>query len=260
MSNGSWSILLSVTLALGGCAAARRSAVSIEPVESPNRQALVSDMEFQKGRKLLENGDHEAALACFDRVIDMLLAIPNPADTQPDQQKKLLEEYTTKIADLELSLFKDQSVENSSREEDFLDEMVSAPLFPLSEKDVREFQKKIEAQPAVTYSVPMVINSQVLAFLKSYQNTRHERIQNALSRGMDYLGGFKEIFKKYGLPEDLVFLPLIESGYRNIAVSRAGARGMWQFMASTARLFGLRIDGVVDERLDPFKSAEAAAK
>src|SRR2546425_7904039 len=60
------------------------------------------------------------------------------------------------------------------------------------------------------------------------------------------------------LPEDLVYLSLIESGFSNTAVSRAKAVGMWQFMASTARLYGLTVDPWVDERRDPFKATEAA--
>src|SRR5205809_8128502 len=60
------------------------------------------------------------------------------------------------------------------------------------------------------------------------------------------------------LPEDLVYLSLIESGFSNTAVSRAKAAGMWQFMASTARLYGLTVDPCVDERRDPFKATEAA--
>src|SRR3989475_4546657 len=60
------------------------------------------------------------------------------------------------------------------------------------------------------------------------------------------------------LPEDLVYLSLIESGFSNTAVSRAKAVGMWQFMASTARLYGLTVDPWVDERRDPYKATDAA--
>ncbi|MCH1927727.1 lytic transglycosylase domain-containing protein, partial [Shewanella sp. C31] len=62
------------------------------------------------------------------------------------------------------------------------------------------------------------------------------------------------------LPEDLIYLALIESGYSNTAVSRAGANGMWQFMRSTGLEYGLRIDRWVDERRDPFKATDAAAR
>src|SRR3989442_15733049 len=68
----------------------------------------------------------------------------------------------------------------------------------------------------------------------------------------------RELLRAKRLREDLVSLTLIESGLSNTAVSRAKAVGMWQFMASTGRLYGLAVDPWVDERRDPFKATEAA--
>jgi membrane-bound lytic murein transglycosylase D len=70
----------------------------------------------------------------------------------------------------------------------------------------------------------------------------------------------RERLRAKRLPEDLVYLTLVESGLSNTAVSRARAVGMWQFMASTARMYGLTVDPWVDERRDPFRATEAAAK
>ena len=69
----------------------------------------------------------------------------------------------------------------------------------------------------------------------------------------------RETLKRHGLPEDLAFTAMIESGFNPVATSRAGARGLWQFMAATAKRYGLRVDQWVDERLDPEKSTVAAA-
>jgi membrane-bound lytic murein transglycosylase D len=69
-----------------------------------------------------------------------------------------------------------------------------------------------------------------------------------------------DVFKQKGLPEELVFTAMIESGFDPLAVSRAGAKGLWQFMAPTARRYGLRVDNWLDERLDPEKSTVAAAR
>jgi membrane-bound lytic murein transglycosylase D len=84
-----------------------------------------------------------------------------------------------------------------------------------------------------------------------------------LQRGFDnallYIDIAEKALRQRELPEDLAYLPLIESGYSVKASSRAGAAGMWQFMASTARLYRLRVDYWVDERRDPFKSSEKAA-
>src|SRR5207245_5672865 len=69
----------------------------------------------------------------------------------------------------------------------------------------------------------------------------------------------REVLRTRGLPEDLAFTAMIESGFKPDAVSRVGAKGMWQFMAATARRYGLRVDRWVDERLDPERSTVAAA-
>jgi membrane-bound lytic murein transglycosylase D len=69
-----------------------------------------------------------------------------------------------------------------------------------------------------------------------------------------------DVFRQKGLPDELVFTAMIESGFNPVAVSRAGAKGLWQFMAPTARAYGLRVDDWLDERLDPEKSTIAAAR
>ena len=75
-----------------------------------------------------------------------------------------------------------------------------------------------------------------------------------------YMPIFQETFDRYGLPEELMAMAIIESALNPLAVSRAGAKGMWQFMSQTAKMYGLHIDSFVDERLDPVKSADAAAR
>jgi membrane-bound lytic murein transglycosylase D len=81
-----------------------------------------------------------------------------------------------------------------------------------------------------------------------------------LTRGARYEPMIRRVFETEGLPGDLGYLALIESGYSNDAVSRSHAVGMWQFMKGTARGYGLRIDTWVDERRDPVKATDAAAK
>ncbi len=87
-----------------------------------------------------------------------------------------------------------------------------------------------------------------------------ERFAIWLGRLPRYEGMVRERFRTLGIPQDLVYLALIESGYSNTAVSRANAVGMWQFIASTGRLYGLTIDTWVDERRDPFKATDAAGR
>jgi membrane-bound lytic murein transglycosylase D len=116
--------------------------------------------------------------------------------------------------------------------------------------------------PAVTNengSYPVVVTPQVAAFLERFTTSRREIITLWLSRSRQYLGMIREVFRTHGLPEDLAFVAMIESGFNPIAVSHAGAKGLWQFMADTGRRYGLRVDQWVDERYDPEKSTGAAA-
>src|SRR5207247_49758 len=106
---------------------------------------------------------------------------------------------------------------------------------------------------------PVVMNDDVRYFLDRFTGSRRMVVEMWMSRSGQYLAMIREVFRNQGLPTDLAFTAMIESGFNPRAVSRVGAKGLWQFMASTARRYGLRVDRWVDERLDPEKSTVAAA-
>jgi membrane-bound lytic murein transglycosylase D len=110
-----------------------------------------------------------------------------------------------------------------------------------------------------TAHYPIVANSQVGFFLDRFTREGRESISTLLGRSGRFMPMMRETLKKHGLPEDLAFTAMIESGFNPLATSRAGARGLWQFMTATAKRYGLRVDQWVDERLDPEKSTVAAA-
>ncbi len=97
-------------------------------------------------------------------------------------------------------------------------------------------------------------------YLGYFQGLARGRMEIFLSRGARYESMIRARFQAEGLPGDLGYLALIESGYSNEAVSRAYAVGMWQFMRGTGRGYGLRVDSWVDERRDPVKATDAAAR
>ena len=108
---------------------------------------------------------------------------------------------------------------------------------------------------------PPEANGAVERFLELFQTGwRREMVGRWLDRSTGYVEMIRGVFRRKGLPDDLAFTAMIESGFNPLAVSRAGAKGLWQFMEQTARRYGLRVDPWVDERLDPIKSTEAAAE
>ncbi len=116
-----------------------------------------------------------------------------------------------------------------------------------------------QTQPA-TSDFPITINERVEYFIDYYQTKMPARFTRYLNRSGRYYTMMRDILKEYGLPQDLFYIALIESGFTNSATSHAGAGGPWQFMPATARRFGLRVDNWVDERRDPVKATHAAAQ
>jgi len=109
-------------------------------------------------------------------------------------------------------------------------------------------------------SYPLVINAPVEALIGHFVARDRDRFGLWIARSGRYLPMIQRIFRERGLPEDLAYTAMIESGFSPRAVSRVGAKGMWQFMEATARRYGLVINRWVDERLDPVKSTIAAAQ
>ncbi len=109
-------------------------------------------------------------------------------------------------------------------------------------------------------SYPIMINRSVEALIDHFTARERERFGLWLARSGRYLGMIQRVFRERGLPEELAYTAMIESGFSPVAVSRVGAKGLWQFMEATARRYGLVVNRWVDERLDPVKSTIAAAQ
>ncbi len=107
--------------------------------------------------------------------------------------------------------------------------------------------------------IPLTLNSKVNYFINYFQTRGHNSFARWISRSERYIPIMKEILRKEGLPEDLVYLAMIESGFTPHAISVASAVGPWQFMSGTGKRYALRIDDWIDERRDPIKSTVAAA-
>lgn len=116
------------------------------------------------------------------------------------------------------------------------------------------------ADEEIRYDFPVTVNRQVEFYLNFFQTSQRATFARWLERSGRYLPMFQQKLQEAGLPLDLAYLPMIESGYNLTAYSSAGAAGPWQFMRSTGRHYGLKINRYVDERRDPVKSTDAAIR
>ncbi len=122
-----------------------------------------------------------------------------------------------------------------------------------------QFELKIPEYELPASDIPLTVNRKVEYFVSFFQTSGRKWFAKWLSRSERYIPMMKQVLKKEGLPEDLVYLAMIESGFSTHACSRASAVGPWQFIAGTGKRYALKIDQWVDERRDPLKSTIAAA-
>jgi len=113
--------------------------------------------------------------------------------------------------------------------------------------------------PDYENEIPVVLNDRVMHYMNYFQTRGRKSFSIWLARSGKYIPNMKTILQQRGMPTDLVYLAMIESGFNVKARSHAAAVGPWQFIKPTAKRYGLRVDSWVDERMDPKKSTEAAA-
>ncbi|MBO4488710.1 MAG: LysM peptidoglycan-binding domain-containing protein [Bacteroidales bacterium] len=112
----------------------------------------------------------------------------------------------------------------------------------------------------IVTAVPLAYNDRVKRFIELYSVQRKRSSSVILGLAQYYYPWMKEIFDKYDVPEELVYITIIESALNPLAVSPAGATGIWQFMYGTGKLYGLEVNTYVDDRRDPYKATDAAAR
>ena len=138
---------------------------------------------------------------------------------------------------------------------------VPEEVISLSGEDLRAEMEKVKAaEKGAVFDFPIDLNDKVLSILHTFTTTKRGFTENALSRASQWLPMIRQVFAEEGIPQDLAFLAVIESGFRNEAKSRAAAVGMWQFIRSTGRIYGLTGNAWIEERRDPVKATRAAAR
>lgn len=178
---------------------------------------------YQDARIAWERGDFDTSLAALDEAYSLILKLELPQDSSLIQAKN------------DLRLLIAQRIQ----------EIYGSRLITAGDNH---------------QTIPLVENKHVLAEIKSFQTKEKKDFEEAYKRSGRYKEMINEEMKKAGLPEELSWMPIIESGFKVNAYSRARALGLWQFISSTGYRFGLKRDRWIDERMDPVKATQAAIK
>jgi membrane-bound lytic murein transglycosylase D len=213
------------------------------------------EKEYQSGQDNYRAGHLEAAKQNFDSAFNQLLG--SGFDLRSDDRlQPELDRILDGINGLELAALQqgDGFAEQKS-EPAPIDE--ANELTPAVDQNVKA---KAEAEIKSTRSgLPLVMTDQVAGYINYYSNRGRGTLERALARSGRYEDMIRRTLQEEGVPQELIYLAQAESGFHPLAVSRAGARGMWQFMGSRAKGYGLERSWWVDDRQDPEKATRAAA-
>lgn len=218
-----------------------------------------TDGELDAAVTLFEDGDREQAREEFSRILSELRAGDFPFPDYPPVADRYYA-YLERIQTLEVAALLEPEEETfPGTDESTFDEIVRSHIFAI-EVDPELGELVDEELRVGRFDIPMVVNKRVLQFLEYYRGPGREITELGLKRAGRYLDYFKEVFAREGLPLDLVYIPHVESLFQPTAYSRARARGIWQFMSGTAKLYGLHVGWWVDERSNVERSTVAAAR
>jgi membrane-bound lytic murein transglycosylase D len=202
-----------------------------------------------EGLHRAKEGDLELARELLDQALNTILESGLAVEAHPALQEAFLTISREAVAiDEQLSL-----TEEDVRENTLADELESV--------DTEELESEVDSTPpAITYDIPVVLNARVQHFIEMFQTEKRKEFAAGMARSGLYIDMFRRILEEEGVPQDLVYLAMIESAFKVRAYSRASAKGIWQFMSWTAKRYGLKINWWIDERSDPEKSCRAAAR
>jgi membrane-bound lytic murein transglycosylase D len=231
-----------------------------ETAEDPaSRLIATADGHLEDGIAELKQGHLMKAREAFDKAVDVYLTAPGGAYANArlgDAYRRTLE--AIHLREIEALAagdgFSEPLPEPASIDE--VGEMAMAEA-PPSDETRRTAEEAVREE---TNDFPVELNDAVLACIDLYQGRLRDWFSEALARGGLYLPHIRQVFAEEGLPQDLAYVALVESAFKTQALSRAKAKGVWQFIAATGKRYGLQQDWWVDERSDPEKATRAAAK
>ncbi len=213
--------------------------------------------KFASGESNYRAGHLEAARRDFDDAVDWMLE--SGYDPNSDARlSELFHQVTDTIYTDELQAFRAG------------DGFSEAPAVPAAIDEVAELTFPVDpklkeraevAAKSISHDLPLTVNDTVVSYLNFFQTPRGRAIvENGLRRSGKYQAMISRVFGEEGVPQDLIYLAQAESAFQPLALSRAGARGIWQFVQWRGNEYGLKRSWWVDERLDPEKATRAAAQ
>jgi len=220
-----------------------------------------AEAEYKAGLDLSLAGQTEQAKGHFDRAFNLLLGSPAGMRSDPRYQKEF-DRITEGVSTLEAA---SQPPPDSAAEKPEEQKSEPAPIDEANEVTNYPVDPNLKAKAAAeikaTHSdLPLMMTDQVAGYINYFSTRGRGTLERGLTRSGRYREMIERTFKEEGVPQDLIYLAQAESGFHPYAVSRAGARGIWQFMGSRARAYDLHRDAWTDERQDPEKSTRAAAR
>ncbi len=231
------------------------------PVDPVAQAIAAAEAAFDAGRAASQQGHLKDARLAFDLALDTLLLMPGGARSDA-RLSAAVDALTDRISALELAtLSSGDGFTETATEPASIDALLSLPPAEADASPAPEVATAVRADLATTaHDIPIPLNDRVLRFVEIFQGRLRPFLTDGLTRGAAYLPMIHTVFREEGLPLDLAFVPLVESGFKTTALSRTNARGVWQFMRPTGKEYGLRSDWYIDERADPEKATRAAAK
>jgi membrane-bound lytic murein transglycosylase D len=243
---------------LGAGAALYAQTASSPQGAKPRAGSPARDEDLLKLKAIVEAAEKAAKAEDMDTASDRtdegedLISDWTP-DRQSRPEEKALIERLRAVED------QFEEVDSTAESEDGL--KMAEETVTLTGQDLRTQLAQVQAaEQGAIFDVPIDLNDKVLAWVYDFTHGKRGFVEGALSRATQFLPMARQIFQEEGVPQDLAYLALIESGFRNTAKSRAKAVGMWQFIRATGRLFGLDGNAWVEERRDPVKSCRASAR
>ena len=226
------------------------------PVETVDQLIARAEAECARGQANYAAGHLEAAKDNFDAAFNLLLR--GPVSLQNDERLQAeFDKVVEATHQLELQALKVGDGFTEQRFEPAPIDEVNNITFPVDPT----IKAKAQAELASTHSdLPLMLTDPVASYINYFSSRGHGTIERALTRRGRYSDMISRVFRQEGVPQDLMFLAQAESGFQPLALSRMGARGMWQFMPWDGQHAGLQRNWWVDERQDPEKATRAAAR